>query len=329
MATVSRVMNGHPDVSLPTRSEVMRFARKLGYVSNRASTTADTSSKRTRLIALAVPEMRGDYVTQIVTGAAESLRDRNAHLVICSVGSGSQHTDPLQDRLLLGTTGGALLVLPSEDNGDLLALRNSGYPFVVVEPAMPVDETIPTVSVTNWAGAKMAAEYLIGLGHTHLGIITGPMHLGVNGDRLAGYQAALLSRGLPLVPKLVQQAETTIDGGREAANRLLSLPHAPSAILGLDDNLAVGVLRAAQGHGMNVPRDLSVVGFGNTEIASVTTPSLTTIQQPLQGLGRVGADMLWRLLQGQQLDAPRMELSTTLVERESAARPRGASFLTM
>jgi LacI family transcriptional regulator len=78
-----------------------------------------------------------------------------------------------------------------------------------------------------------------------------------------------------------------------------------------------------------VPRDISVMGFGDLEIASVTTPPLTTIQQPLQGLGRVGADMLWRLVQGQRLDAPRIELSTTLIERESTAPPRGASFLTM
>jgi DNA-binding LacI/PurR family transcriptional regulator len=327
-ATVSRVLNGHPDVSQSTRAEVIRHARQLGYVNNRG-VSAESNGKRVRLVALAVPEMRGDYVTEVVTGAAEALRDRDAHLVMCSVGGENGDSSSLRDRLLLGTTGGALLVLPSEESSELLDLRQSGYPFVVIEPPMPIDASIPTVAVTNWGGAKMATEYLIELGHTHIGIITGPSEWRINTDRLAGYQAALLSAGLPLVPTLVQESDFTIDGGQEAANRLLSVSHVPSAILALNDAMAVGVLRAARSRELHVPRDLSVVGFGDTEIASVTVPALTTVQQPLQGLGRVGADMLWRLLQGQQLDAPRMELSTTLVVRESTSHPRGTSFLTL
>ncbi|HEV3312905.1 MAG TPA: substrate-binding domain-containing protein, partial [Chloroflexota bacterium] len=220
-------------------------------------------------------------------------------------------------------------VYPSEEAHELVALRETGYPFVVVEPARTLDESIPSVSITHWAGAKLATEYLIGLGHTHIGVITGPRQWRVNADRLSGYQAALLSRGLPLVPKLVQETETTPEAGFEAATRLLSLPHVPSAILALHDAVAVGVLRAAAKKGLDVPREVSVMGFGDVEIASVTTPPLTTVQQPLQGLGRVGAEILWRLMQGQQLDAPRIELSTTLVERESTGAPRGASFLTM
>jgi LacI family transcriptional regulator len=327
VATVSRVVNGHPDVSAPTRAEVLKVARELGYP--RRPSNADANGRVTGLIALGVPQMHGDHVTEIVTGASEALRDRNAHLVICSLHGESNRQTSLRERLLGGTTGGAMLIYPTQDNRELHALRETGFLFVIIEPARFLDESLPSVSVTHWAGAKLATEYLINLGHMHIGVITGPADWRVSADRLAGYQAALLSRGLPLVPKLVQEAESTIEGGVQAAGRLLDLPHAPSALLALHDHVAVGALRAAAAHGLNVPRDISVMGFGDLEIASVTTPPLTTIQQPLQGLGRVGADMLWRLVQGQRLDAPRIELSTTLIERESTAPPRGASFLTM
>ena len=261
VATVSRVVNGHPDVSAPTRAEVLKVAQELGYP--RRPVSAETNGRPAGLIALGVPAMRGDHVTEIVTGAAEALRDRSAHLVICSMGSASGHEKSLKERLLEGTTGGALLVYPSEESQELLSLRNTGYPFVVIEPTHPIGESIPSVSVTHWAGAKLATEYLIGLGHTHIGVITGHSDWRVSADHLAGYQAALLNRGLPLVPKLVQQAPSTYEGGLQATNRLLSLPHAPSAILALHDFVAVGALRAIAASGLQVPRDISVMGFGD------------------------------------------------------------------
>ncbi len=326
-ATVSRVVNGHPDVSAATRAEVLRYARELGYVNTRAS-SLDVGKNKVRLIALSVPEMRGDYITEVITGAAEALADRDSRLVICSV-DGNRRFEPLPERLLEGTTSGALLLQPSDDTTDLVELHRRSYPFVVVEPMMQIDDSIPAVTISSWAGAKMAAEYLISLGHIHIGIITGPSQLRVSSDRLAGYQAALLSAGLPLTPQLVQEADLTIEGGQEAATRLLSLPHTPSAILALNDSMAVGALRAAKSARLDVPRDVSVMGFGGSEMAAVSMPALTTVQEPLQGLGRVGADMLWKLLQGQQLDASRIELSTTLLIRESTAHPRGTSFLTV
>jgi LacI family transcriptional regulator len=340
IATVSRVLHSHPDVSPETRSEVLKSVRELGYVSNRIAEARPNgrprtngrarASGRTRLIGLAVPDMRNDYVTEIVTSVVEALHDRDARLVICSRGREEAGGSIwLREQLVPGVTHGALLILPSDVNGELVALQKSGYPFVVIEPTMPIDEGIPAVAATNWAGARAASEHLIALGHTHIGLITGPSEWRITADRLAGYQAALLAAGLPLARRVVQEADMTIEGGYEAALRLLTLPHAPTAIFALNDAMAVGTLRAAREQGLTVPQDLSIVGFDDVEMASITTPALTTVQQPLQGLGRVGADVLWRLLQGEQLDATRMELSTRLVVRESTAPPRGTSFLTV
>ena len=174
----------------------------------------------------------------------------------------------------------------------------------------------------------MATEHLIELGHTHIGVVTGPSPVRGSADRLAGYQAALLAAGLPLVPRLIGEGDWMADGGYRAACELLSLPHTPTAIFALNDAMAVGVLRAARERSVRVPHDLSVVSFDDVEMASLAMPALTTVRQPLQGLGRMGVDILFRLLHGRRLDATRIELSTSLIVRESTAPPPGTSFLT-
>jgi LacI family transcriptional regulator len=328
IATVSRVLNSHPDVSPITRAEVLKHARETGYISSKGIDLRPVTP--VRLIGLAVPDLRGHYVSEIVAAASEAFHDLGARLVICSADRKNGESESLRARLLPDMTDGALLILPAEPSEDLVALRESGYPFVVIEPTMQIDEGIPAVAATNWAGAKAATEHLIGLGHTHIGIITGPREWRISEERLAGYHAALIAASLPLSSRLVQEAEDwTIAGGREAADRLLALAHVPTAIVALNDAMAVGALAAARECGLSVPHDLSIVGFDDVETASITTPALTTVQQPLQGLGRVGADVLWRLLEGQRLDATRIELSTRLIVRDSTAPPRGSSFMTV
>lgn len=324
IATVSRVLNGRPDVSASTRAMVLQHVREVGYVSNRVA----RASWETGLIALSVPYLRGDCVTEIVTGAAAALQEQGARLVICNASEQPDRGAALRERLLQGVTDGALLIAPTESDTELVALLGSGFPFVVVDPKTPLSTPIPVVAAANWAGAKMATEHLIGQGHTHIGIVTGPSDWCFCFDRLAGYQAALLAAGLPFVPSLVRTAELTTAGGAQAAHHLLSLAHRPTAIFAVGDTVALGVLRAARERGLEVPGDLSVVGFDDLELASIVTPALTTVGQPFQGMGRVGIDVLHRLLQGQPLNATRVELSTRLVVRESTAPPRDTSFLT-
>jgi LacI family transcriptional regulator len=325
IATVSRVLNDHPDVSPGTREEVLRSVRELGY--NGARRVDSGAAKRTRLIALSVPSMRTEYVKEIVTGAVEALRDQDARLVICSEDAAGGSGDELRDRLLVGMTDGALLIVNDAPAGELRALLHAGYPLVTVESLQAADD-VPAVATTNWSGARTATEYLVGLGHTHIAVVAGNRSSQVNSDRIAGYQAALLAAGMPLVQRLVCEADGTIDGGYEAGRALLEAPGRPSAIFAFNDSMATGVLRAARELGIGVPRDLSVVGFDDVELASVSVPALTTVRQPLYGLGRVAIDVLFRLLQGHQIDANRIELSTSLIVRESTAPPHGTSFLT-
>ncbi|MGZ4385943.1 MAG: LacI family DNA-binding transcriptional regulator, partial [Gaiellaceae bacterium] len=156
-----------------------------------------------------------------------------------------------------------------------------------------------------------------------IGAITGPTGTGPVQDRLHGYHAALAANGVPAVPELVVASDFTVEGGRRAGAQLLALPTRPTAIFAFNDEMAAGVIRAAHDRALHIPRDLSVVGFDDCEVARVLTPALTSVRQPLEEMGRVAVSLLDRLLEGQPLEAMRIELATKLIVRESTAPPRG------
>jgi LacI family transcriptional regulator len=134
---------------------------------------------------------------------------------------------------------------------------------------------------------------------------------------MIGFRAALAADGLLPDPALIVYSDWRIPRGEEAAEELLSRPDPPTAIFGFNDNVAIGALHAAQRRGLRVPEDLSIVGFDDTFQATIVTPRLTTVRQPLAELGRMGVSLLLRLIEGQRLDALRIELATSLVVRES------------
>ncbi len=319
VATVSRVLNTRPDVSPATRDLVLRHVRERGYVTSRNARAL--AGGRTGLIGLTVPYMLGDYFTQIVAGATDALYERDARLVVCPTRYERDREASLLQRLMHGTTDGALVILPSESPAELAALHRQGYPFVVVDPPDTIHDGIPVISAAHWSGARIATEHLLALGHQRIGVITGEREKCASRDRVAGYFSALLAAGLPADRGLLVESDFSIDGGYAAAHDLLARPNAPTAIFALNDNMAVGVLRAARERALDVPGDLSVIGFDDVEMASIVVPGLTTIRQPLQEMGRIAVSVLYRLLDGQSLDATRVELSTKLVTRATTGPP--------
>ncbi|GAC1470605.1 MAG: LacI family DNA-binding transcriptional regulator [Chloroflexota bacterium] len=315
VATVSRVLNGRPDVATKTRERVLRCIRKNGYATNR--TARGLAAGRTGLIGLTVPSVQPEYFSQIVGGAADALYDRDARFVLCPTKNEHDREVGLLQRLMHGTTDGAVLILPSESDTELVQLQEKGYPFVIVDPESPVSEGIPVVASAHWHGARAATLHLVELGHRRIAAVTGPRGRVASVDRLAGYCAALSSVGVQAFDDLIREADFHIDGGYAAARALLALPSAPTAIFCFNDHMAVGALRAARERGVHVPRDLSIVGFDDVQLASAVSPALTTVRQPLREMGSVAISQLYRLLDGTMADMTRVDLSTRLVVRDS------------
>jgi LacI family transcriptional regulator len=320
VATVSRVLNGRPDVRAETRDAVLRAVRSNNFTTNRSARAL--SGGKTGLVGITVPVVHAEYFGWILSAASEALYEHDMRAVLCPTLHEHDREVTLLERVMHGTTDGAIIVLPEESNAELKALARSGFPFVVVDPREELDQGIAAVSATHGAGAKAATDHLLSLGHRRIGVIAGTRRLTATEERLNGYRTALAGAGVLPSPDLVVDGDFRIDGGYRAASALLELPDPPTAIFAMNDNMAVGALQAARDRNVRVPDDLSVVGFDDSERAGIVTPALTTVRQPVEEMGRMAVSLLLRLVGKQRVEAMRVELATRLVVRDSTAPPR-------
>jgi LacI family transcriptional regulator len=317
-ATVSRVLNNRRYVSPATREEVLRIAREHGFQLN--SSARALSGGRTGLVSAIVPDVDAEYFSSILAGISETLHEQGMDLLLSMTHHQPSRELTLLKRATRTRADGLLLVLPSESVDELEALRRRGRLFVVIDPRWPVPAGIPSVSATNSEGARAATEYLVALGHRRIGVCSGPADWLVSIKRLHGYQSALAAASIAFDPALVVHSDySQMESGRASAGELLSRPDPPTAIFAFNDILALGVLRAAYERGLRVPAELSIVGFDDLATASLVTPALTTVQQPLSEMGRMATGLLGRLLDKQSVDALHVELQTNLVVRSSTA----------
>ena len=195
----------------------------------------------------------------------------------------------------------------------------------MVDPLFPLDERIPSVAIANRSGVDQAMAHLLGLGHRRIAAITGPPGWVATEERRLGYRSALDRAGIAFAPELEVEADFDIGPGVEAATELLDLPEPPTAIFAFNDSIAIGAMRAARERGLSVPDDLSVVGFDDIQHATVISPALTTVRQPLADLGRTGVSRLARLLSDGRVDTLHIELPTRLVVRGTTAIVRASA----
>ena len=316
-ATVSRVINGRTDVSERAREAVLRVVREHGYSTNR--TARGLSAGRTGLIGVTTPVVHHSYFAVILDGAGDALYEQDMRMVLCPTRHEHDREVSLLERLMQGTTDGALLILPEESPDELAALHDHGYRFVIADPLRQLDERVPTVSAAHSSGASAAIEHLLSLGHRRIAAITGPRGWIATEERLRGYLGALAAGGVMPDPELVVESNFLAEGGVEAALSLLDLPDPPTAVFAFNDMLAIGVMQATRLRGVSIPEDLSLVGFDDTVEAAIVTPTLTTVRQPLAEMGRMAVNLLVRQLQYQRIEALLVQLETKLVVRESTA----------
>jgi LacI family transcriptional regulator len=321
VATVSRVLNGRPDVAPATRETVERAIRTTSFTTNRSARALSVG--RTGLVGVTIPHVRAEYFASILSGATEALYEQDMRALICPTLHEHDREVSLVERLLQGAaTDGAILLFPSESRDELRELRRHGVPYVVADPGEPLDEGVPAVAAAHWAGAKAATDHLVSLGHRRIAAVTGPRGWLATEERLEGFRAGLAEAGVLTAPELVAEGDFMPASGAAAATRLLDLPEPPTAIFAFNDGMAVGVWRAARERGVRIPEELSLVGFDDSELARMVVPELTTVRQPVEELGRMAVSLLLRLIDRQRVDALSVRLDTKLVVRGSTAPAR-------
>lgn len=318
--TVSNVINNKSGVSESTRRRVQRAVEQSGYLANPAARLL--AGRRMNLIGVMAPRFGWPYVNEVVNGASTAAEAAGLNLAIFTT---SEHPEVERERaaLLRGLADGVLLVLPGLGGGgsgaDSLRLLR-GVPVVVVDAEGPHN-----VRADNAAGARLAAQHLLELGHRRIGHVLGPTESRADAaERRAGFLAALAGAGVPAPPEYLASGDYSEAGGARAGHALLSLPERPTAIFAANDASALGVLRAAQALGLRVPRDLSVVGFDDLPLAAHTRPALTTVRQPLHQMGAAGVGLLIELARGAAPPEQHLRFPTELVRRDSTGPPPGA-----
>jgi LacI family transcriptional regulator len=317
IATVSRVLNGQAHVAPHTRDLVQRAVTELGGDAPIARTPRPTPGA----VFLRCPYLLSDYFGLIVSSIAETLELHGRQLIL-NAGEAAASAAILPTLAGRLDIGGAIVVLPPEPSEELVALRRSGFPFVVVDPRTPLPRDIAAVSAAHFAGARNVTAHLVALGHRRIGVIAGPHNWLASDARLAGHASALAEVGVLPDPALIRSGEPTAGFGDHAAGELLDLPQPPTALIGFNDKVAVGAMVAAGRRGLRLPEDLSIAGFDDIDLAQATSPMLTTVRQPLQEMGRIAVGLLIRLLERHRLDALHVELATELIVRGSTGPVR-------
>jgi DNA-binding LacI/PurR family transcriptional regulator len=322
-ATASRVVNGDRRVGGPARSAVETAIRQLGYVPNRAARSLVT--RRSDSVAVVIPEpasqLFGDpFFPRVLRGVSEALDAEEMQLVLLMPQARSDEAR-VERYLAAGHVDGVILIslhgldpLPRD-------LQTRGIPVVV--GGRPPGVGITYVDVDNRRGAGSAVEHLLSLGRRRVATIAGPQDMPPGADRLAGYHETLAAAGRAADEQLVEIADFTVDGGRTAMERLLERAPALDAVFVASDLMAVGALTALQAAGRSVPGDVAVVGFDDSPLATTTQPTLSSVRQPIEEMGREMARQLMRAIR-EPTDPPRhVILDTRLVARQSSAAAPG------
>lgn len=324
IGTASRVVNGSPQVSPDTRLRVQAAMRAVGY--EPTPRRRNEQVRRNGTIGVLVPFFDEPSSVLRVRGIVDQLQPHRMRIVLHQVTSPSQAREAVME-LPADSTLDALLVisLPLTD-ADAAALATAPFPVVLLDTRAPAGAAwaAPTVRIDDRAGGALATRHLLDLGHRRIGFIgepaDNPFGFTSSAQREAGYRSELAAAGLAPHAALVRHAPHLRAAARQLATDMLTLAEPPTAIVAASDVQAVGVLEAAAALGVAVPRQLSVIGFDDIELASLM--GLTTVRQPLELSGRRAADLVVQAIGATPLSPFTDEMSLELVVR-STTRPPG------
>lgn len=315
VGTASRVVNGHPSVTEAKKRAVLKVIEELGFQPDAAAQSLRRGTNRT--LGVIIPDLRNPFFAELVQRIELRAKERGYSVLFASSDEQADSEAELITNLARRKVEGVVLV-PS-NRAETIA-NPDGVRLIVVDRRIA---GYPFVGADHRAGARLAAEYLVSLGHKRIACISGPENSVVARERLAGFMDAMAGRlaeaGLDPA-SLVISAPFDYEGGREAANVLLAdTGMKPSAIFACSDQQAIGVLRAAFDRRLSIPNELSVVGFDGILISDLVAPRLTTAAQPLELIANCATDLL---IGGEPLDAAASNIfPCAMALRETCAPP--------
>ena len=316
--TISRVLNNEPNVSIDTKKKVQHSFKALGYRPNPQARAL--ASNQSFLIGLLYDNPNKSYVSDIQSGALRRCKADGYNLIIHPEDhEGESLLANLESVLFSANLDGILLTPPFSDMPPLLDLLSHRKVPCVRIGATTHSTVAPSVISNDTEAAYQMCRYLISLGHSRIGFISGHPDHNVSEQRLNGYIKALKEIDIEPDSELITQGYFDFESGENCARKLLGLKNRPTAIFASNDFMAAGVLKVALQKNLSVPHELTVVGFDNAPISRYIWPSLTTVKQPIKAMASEATRLLIRLIRNKAAESPDISFDDELVVRESSA----------
>ncbi|SEH67084.1 transcriptional regulator, LacI family [Rheinheimera pacifica] len=316
LATVSRVMNNNARVSENTRNKVLAAMEQLGYRPN--SIAQSLASNRSNSVGILVSELHGPFYGEMLSGIENECRAAGKHVIIAA-GHSEEASEKDGIEFLISRSCDALILHVEAVSDDyLIKLASGNMPIVLINRFIPqlADNCI---SLDNELGGYLATKQLLQQGHTQLAYLAGPMWKSDAKDRYHGHLRAMAEHGLSFNPALLAEGDFQDSSGSACMQQLLAKGLPFSALVCANDEMAAGAMEVARAHGLNVPQDLSIVGFDNLILARYIYPKLTTIDYPIGEMGRMAARWVLKNIYQQQALQLKNVFEPVLVCRDSAS----------
>lgn len=322
-STVSRVISGSTRISPATTAKIKEIMEELGYHPNIMAKSLVCKTTNTLGIILPRPAEElflnlffSEFIRGIVSHASRAGYD----LMMTSGASEREEVEAIT-RLVKGRRVDGILLLSSRKNDPVISfLVKDEFPFVLIGRS-PEHPGITSVDNNNIQAAYDATKHLISLGHKRIGFVSGPPHLVISQDRMEGYQKALKEYGLPMKQQWIVEGEFLQESGYRAMSLIMSLPERPTALVIIDDVVAIGVLRGLTEIGYSVPDDISIVSFNNIAMAQLTHPPISSIDIGIYQLGYTASQTLIANISGDNNHQNRILIPHRLIVRESSSVP--------
>ncbi|RAK16882.1 LacI family transcriptional regulator [Anoxybacillus vitaminiphilus] len=314
IATVSRVINNTGRISEKTRKKVLEVMETLHYQPSIVASAL--TGKRTRTIGLIIPDVANPFFSEIARKVEDRGRELGFNVLMCNTDNNPDTEEMYLSLLKQKSVDGIIIGTTTKNYTVLNELLRENFPIALIAQDIP-ELAIDVVRVDDFLGGYLATSHLVSLGHKKIAIMLGNLSRTSDKYRFQAYRQVLEENGLEYNEKLVICTDYSMEDGKRAALELLKSSQRPTAIFACFDALAVGVYQAAKELGLNIPNDLSVVGFDNTILATIVDPPLTTIAQPIDEMGRQVVDLLVRGIEEEKHTKQRVILPPELIIRNS------------
>ncbi|WP_394552812.1 LacI family DNA-binding transcriptional regulator [Agromyces sp. MMS24-JH15] len=319
-ATASKVLNGRSDVAPQTRERVLEVMESEGYHRTGNRSTVDGEPP----IVAVFDDLASTYVSLTLEGVVLAAAEHDVDVVVRINPTAFHDLSDRAARAWIDANRGArgiISVTSMVPRSLIESAERRRIPLVSIDPVDSFDERIVSISSTDWAGGRSVTEHLLALGHRDIAWIGGPSGSAPTIERFQGYRAAHELAGVPTSAQLHRNGRYTFESGVLLGGELLDSGVRCTAVVCGSDSIAFGVMEAARRRGIRLPEDLSITGFDDVPQAEWVAPKLTSVRAPLIGIGRMAVETVLALAEGRAPISHNIQLSTSLVVRESTAPP--------